>query len=551
MGDANDRDGGEQSTEPGRAPEAPTVFVLHLTGSRRGASEPLSFDTIRIGTAADADIHFRPSHEPAVAEHHATLSREGSTYRLVVAEGRVVRVNGQDAVQEPLASGDVVEVGDGGPLLRLRFETRPVRAYKTVGQALGDCVDCARHGSSHLPGKAWLFLKSMPRELFAHTSPATRAIVSLIVAVSLFGIFALGLFSWRLERRLDAEAARLGEISALIEGSESPLLSPSELRRIRDQLEVRITDAEERVVALEERSLAARRVIAAASPSIIFLQGAYGFLDPEENRPLREVLGPDGEPLRRPFGPEVSPTGEGQIVLALFTGTGFVATEDGLVITNRHVAAPWDFDERAKQLAGSGLQPFMHRLVGYLPGQSEPFDVELVLASETVDLAVVRSSTTFPLQVTPLALREEPAQAGDEVLVLGYPTGVRALLARSSPEFVDELTSEAGVDFWTVARRLSDAGLIEPLATQGIVGQVTETRIVYDAETSSGGSGGPVLAYDQGVVAINTAILSEFGGSNLGVPAGEARELLARVLADRPTDQTDSVAPAAGTEPKL
>jgi hypothetical protein len=53
------------------------------------------------------------------------------------------------------------------------------------------------------------------------------------------------------------------------------------------------------------------------------------------------------------------------------------------------------------------------------------------------------------------------------------------------------------------------------------------------------------------VVAVNTAILTEFGGSNLGVPAGEARELLARVQLDRQPAAVDSMAPAAESEPQL
>ncbi len=64
------------------------------------------------------------------------------------------------------------------------------------------------------------------------------------------------------------------------------------------------------------------------------------------------------------------------------------------------------------------------------------------------------------------------------------------------------------------------------MATRGIVGQVTSTTVVYDAETTSGGSGGPVLDLEGRVVAINAAILPQFGGSNMGVPASEGVALL-------------------------
>ena len=50
---------------------------------------------------------------------------------------------------------------------------------------------------------------------------------------------------------------------------------------------------------------------------------------------------------------------------------------------------------------------------------------------------------------------------------------------------------------------------------------------MYDAGTTHGGSGGPVLGLDGRVYAVNAAILPDFEGSNLGVPASEAHLLLA------------------------
>ncbi|MDF1718165.1 MAG: hypothetical protein P1U75_16035, partial [Antarcticimicrobium sp.] len=54
----------------------------------------------------------------------------------------------------------------------------------------------------------------------------------------------------------------------------------------------------------------------------------------------------------------------------------------------------------------------------------------------------------------------------------------------------------------------------------------TEAAVVYDAETTHGGSGGPVLTLEGAVIAFNTAIMPEFGGSNLGVPARHIRALI-------------------------
>lgn len=109
---------------------------------------------------------------------------------------------------------------------------------------------------------------------------------------------------------------------------------------------------------------------------------------------------------------------------------------------------------------------------------------------------------------------------------MGYPTGLRSMLAQSGEAFVEELQKTKNTEFWSVAARLSEVGKIAPLASKGIVGQVSSATVVYDAETTQGGSGGPVIDINGAVIAVNAAILPEYGGSNLGVPVAKIRALL-------------------------
>jgi hypothetical protein len=211
----------------------------------------------------------------------------------------------------------------------------------------------------------------------------------------------------------------------------------------------------------------------------------------------------------------------------LFTGTGFVVTEDGLLLSNRHIAQPWDFDDAAKRVAAQGWVPVMRRMIAYIPGVPDSLPMQLVAVSDSVDLAVFRcASAVRALPALPLA--ESVAQAGEEVIVLGYPLGMRALMARADAQFLAELRADGNVDFWALGARLARTGQVAPLASAGIVSQVTRAAVVYDAETTSGGSGGPVLSLRGEVLAVTSAILPEFGGSNLGVPISQARALLRR-----------------------
>ena len=109
---------------------------------------------------------------------------------------------------------------------------------------------------------------------------------------------------------------------------------------------------------------------------------------------------------------------------------------------------------------------------------------------------------------------------------MGYPTGLRSMLAQSGGTFIKKLQNDGDLNFWNVAARLATDRLIWPLASRGIVGKVGEVAIVYDAETTHGGSGGPVLNLQGEVIAVNTAILPDFGGSNLGIPVEKVRALL-------------------------
>ena len=73
----------------------------------------------------------------------------------------------------------------------------------------------------------------------------------------------------------------------------------------------------------------------------------------------------------------------------------------------------------------------------------------------------------------------------------------------------DQWTSESkrmkrrrDLDFWSIAKRLAEAGKIVPLASRGIIGRSGTENLVYDAETTHGGSGGPVLDINGKVIAV-------------------------------------------------
>jgi S1-C subfamily serine protease len=103
---------------------------------------------------------------------------------------------------------------------------------------------------------------------------------------------------------------------------------------------------------------------------------------------------------------------------------------------------------------------------------------------------------------------------------------MRSMLAQTGDSFLAELQADESLDFWAVAERLSQAQFIRPLASRGIIGQRSAATVVYDADTTHGGSGGPVLDINGRAIAVNAAIIPDYGGSNFGVPIEFARRLL-------------------------
>jgi len=67
---------------------------------------------------------------------------------------------------------------------------------------------------------------------------------------------------------------------------------------------------------------------------------------------------------------------------------------------------------------------------------------------------------------------------------------------------------------------------LRPTITQGHIGEVLRDKIVYDAATTSGGSGGLLFNRNGKVIGVNFAILSDFGASNLVVPVRCADKLV-------------------------
>lgn len=132
------------------------------------------------------------------------------------------------------------------------------------------------------------------------------------------------------------------------------------------------------------------------------------------------------------------------------------------------------------------------------------------------------------LKLKLLTMDDDPKAAisGDPVVLIGYPTGIDAILARSSEDALRSIAETTNGDLTAVMGELARRKLVRPVNTQGHIGDVLKDKIIYDAQTTSGGSGGPLFNSSGKVIAVNVAILRDFGGSNFAIPVRYAKRLL-------------------------
>ncbi|WP_317898049.1 S1C family serine protease [Aurantibacillus circumpalustris] len=152
------------------------------------------------------------------------------------------------------------------------------------------------------------------------------------------------------------------------------------------------------------------------------------------------------------------------------TGTGFLLTETGLVVTNYHVI------EKAKKIELSGINGSFDK----------SYTAKVVVEDKKNDLAILQiENKDAKYDPTPYSIRSKNAETGEDIFVLGYP------MIRSMGEEI-KLTT----------------GVIS--AKTGYKGDVTTYQV--SAPVQGGNSGGPLFDKQGNVVGIiNAKILGAEG----------------------------------------
>jgi DNA-binding response OmpR family regulator/S1-C subfamily serine protease len=300
-----------------------------------------------------------------------------------------------------------------------------------------------------------------------------------------------------------------------------------EASALQDQLAV----VEGRIQKLEKEGKVAQTIIQSYEPSVCLIHVVLAFRDHSSGWKLHYAgVTSNGEPtVDEHNNPLLSLTGLGPEVHIDIFGTGFLVSANGQILTNHHVAEPWWQNDELKELLDQGLEPVIAEMTAYFPGVRHGIAISTEKISSAADVAVLKGNVE-ELGIKQIALAENRrgAVSGSPVVLLGYPTALDAILARAGAETLKSIATASKGDPKLVMEELAHRDLIRPITTQGHIGDVLADKIVYDAQTTSGGSGGPLFNNEGKVIGINFAMVREFGGSNFAIPVGYGQALLKR-----------------------
>jgi S1-C subfamily serine protease len=525
-----------------------TGIVIRLAGIQRPETKLFQQSVITIGTAPDCDLLFEAEgHQLPADAVLLTLGLAGGTYRVTALDPRVeVTRHGEKAVVgDPIYDGDTFYFGESGVRLRifaltdaqefaesLELGTAVLAHSRRASLAVN--VDGERLPAAPRTDVAIIFVKQLLRELVAEIP---RRLLYAIVAL---GILLIGTIVYIntlsfLEGRRNNQA--ISDVQKRIDDIQKDMsLMREDVRAASDQSKFVLSTVS-----------AAARIVENYGPGVCLITGTYTFIDPRAGRPARfrepsEANNPNG-PIG-PNGVNLSVDGSGPVYEVEFIGTGFLV-EKGLVLTNRHVVQPWLDDPIVSMIRAQGFQPRMKELYQYFPKLPQAFPLRLLEVSSSRDIALCAfDQGEREIPVLPLDEIGEGAVSGQLVVLIGYPAGIDGLLARIDEGATPGFDPRRNTSLRQVLNELAARSQIRPQSTQGHIGDISSARLVYDAQTGEGGSGGPVFGSNGKVIGINQAILPGTP-SNFGVPIRYGLDLLRKHSPEHTAEAADAArAPA-------
>lgn len=553
------------------------ILLRHIDGSKAGQTEkfPVSNDVeIKIGRGQSNNIAFDLA-DDSISREHCRIKVNSllpDTYEITDLQSKNgTYVNGKAITEKTvLYAGDVIRLGKEGPMLEFDLDPKPashIKQTRVIDAPLAAGKETKVHttdisngnSAKSTPVKETIGKQTM-QHIIKESEKKGKKRLS-IISIALLLILGTGAWLVYANKPVKTIIHEKGKDSVVVVGDTSKKLSPVQITKdnsknvvfIEIGWNLKMTNGEQLYhVKVPVKELGVINYYAA------YTTNTLGAIEP--------LLCAKGE---EPLGAILEPIG------GFGSGTGFVVDPRGFIVTNRHVAAPWettyafkpnDFPGRLYVLntrgglsyvPGSAVMPQdvakwipanamnlnlmnVESGVTVIKGESTYMDVTFannsiripagkVMPSPSHDVAIFKIEIVEELSAVKLLNNYNEIETGSEVTVMGYPG--------MSP---DQYVATASNDFFN--RNAKVIKVPVPTVSAGIVGRLIKANAGTEKvaqyfnsmgdyyqltinSTGAGNSGGPMFDNQGNVIGIYSAVNSNM---SFAIPIKYALELMGR-----------------------
>ena len=453
------------------------IIFRHLSGSKANQVEEFPADSIKeliFGRDDAAQVKYDPARDDLVSRQHAKVVKDPANAGAYILEDlgsrngtflNKQRLTGRAAI----APGDVVQFGPGGPEFQFDLDPRPNVAARTREASIGTLSGApatregaamgsgnaapTAFGSGSVPPATGDVKQSVGKATVERMVGETRKQgqkTSLFVGLGGLGLVALvgGSLLMRNSRTESEVRSQLNSAQNKIAETQTNVLT-AENKAAIDKSNAPMTVTE--IVSKNSNAIAQYEVgwklIYTPNGNQVYHEF---YSDPKSGKELALYTEVEGgiepvlttTPNRHPIGGE-------------HTGSGFAVTNDGFMLTNRHVAACWktayqfptyaspgivkratgkyevlqqapsDWVPSETKQAGQRLRGGFEGRNDYFyatfPGQDTRIPTRLALVSDRHDVAMVKIDTPGTVDKVEFNDNYDTIKPGDPAIVLGYP----------------------------------------------------------------------------------------------------------------------------------